>query len=145
MLERRINLKKIAQLWNSLKKQLTLCENLKNVVHLGNPIRCLWLIKSCGGSSIRCLWLKIEEWKEMKKKKKWKVKTLLYVASVFNWKSLWTFHALFDMRWVCQNLLGPLSCLKLWRAVVWRRRGANLWRHNWTPVSYTHLTLPTKA
>ena len=39
MLERRINLKKVAPLWNSLKKHLTLYENLKNVVHLENPWR----------------------------------------------------------------------------------------------------------
>ena len=47
MLKRRINLKNelIAPLWDSLKKHLALCENLKNIVHLEKPWRYLKKVK----------------------------------------------------------------------------------------------------
>ena len=28
---------------------------------------------------------------------------------------------------------------------MWREASRNLWQRGWRPVSYTHLTLPTKA
>ena len=52
--------------WLHLRHSWLLCSTLSGPCLIGG---------GGGGSSIRCLWLKIEEWKEMKRKKneKWKV------------------------------------------------------------------------